>query len=197
TADEWAAVRDTLSDLFEDGWIHHRIDREIERADEMHAKKRAAGRASAEKRANTRPTRVETYDATPVEQVNQQRGNQSQSHSSVSSLRSDTGAVAPRSPTDALWIDGKETLVSLGVAERQAGSMIGKWLRDTGDDAAGVLAAIQRARDHGTGDPIPFVTRILKPSSTNRTVTRTTSPKHALAAAFDDLEQRILDASGA
>ncbi len=66
-------------------------------------------------------------------------------------------------PTDRVWGEGLPDLISLGAPERQARSMIGKWLRDT-HDPAGVLSAIQAARDAGSGDPIPFVTRVLNPT---------------------------------
>lgn len=113
-----------------------------------------------------------------------------------SSLRSED-APAEMTILDRLWIDGKATLVSLGASERQAGSMIGRWLRDCGDDAQRVLGAIQRARDHGTGDPIPFVTRLLNPSNGHGTDRK--SPKRTVHDVGDDLireaEERARDES--
>jgi uncharacterized protein YdaU (DUF1376 family) len=61
-----------------------------------------------------------------------------------------------------LWGEGTAILVQLGTKEKLARQMIGLWLRDTGDDAATVLAAIQRARDHRVNGPIPWVTRALQ-----------------------------------
>jgi hypothetical protein len=61
-----------------------------------------------------------------------------------------------------LWGEGVPILMQLGLKERDARSNIGRWLRDSGDDAACVLAAIQRARDHRIIDPIPWVTQSLK-----------------------------------
>jgi hypothetical protein len=60
----------------------------------------------------------------------------------------------------------------MGVPDRQAKGNIGRWLKASGDDASGVLAAIRRARDMGTRDPIALVSRILapiKPASPERT----------------------------
>lgn len=54
-------------------------------------------------------------------------------------------------------------MLAMGAKDREARTNIGRWLRDTGNDGAAVLGAIQRARDHGTRDPVPLVGRILKP----------------------------------
>lgn len=78
-----------------------------------------------------------------------------------------SGADAPPAEpayTDArheLYGEGKPILLSLGVAEKQCGAMITRWLRDTGDDCGGVLDAIRRARDERVMDPIPWITRAL------------------------------------
>lgn len=63
--------------------------------------------------------------------------------------------------TDQLWTDGVNTLVSVGVREAQARSMVGKWLKDTASDAGRVHWAIGEAAIHGSGDPIPYITRVL------------------------------------
>ncbi len=65
-------------------------------------------------------------------------------------------------PTDRLWGEGKTTLAAWGVPVKQAGQMIGKWLRDSGDDPPKVLEAIHAAELQRTEDPIPFVTKILQ-----------------------------------
>jgi hypothetical protein len=80
-----------------------------------------------------------------------------------SELRS--APAAPPKYADAkheLWHDGVIILQQLGKEAKLARSMIGKWLKETGDDAPQVLAAIRRAREMGTPDPIPFVTGALK-----------------------------------
>lgn len=72
-AKAWQQSRDTLAEFFlveGDAWRHTRIDKELARADEITNKRSAAGRASAQQRANTRSTRVEHTD----EQTPQQTG---------------------------------------------------------------------------------------------------------------------------
>jgi hypothetical protein len=62
--------------------------------------------------------------------------------------------------------------MALGVEERSSRSNIGRWMRDTGNDAVGVLAAIIRARSHSSGDPIALVSRILKPTGKTNGIQR-------------------------
>ncbi len=99
----------------------------------------------------------------------------------LSSLRSDKTAPAVATPSaekqkinqeetrefeserDRLWAEGPPALTALGVAEKQARSLIGKWLKD--HDPPDILAAIEAAREAKTHDPIPYVTEVLKESS--------------------------------
>jgi uncharacterized protein YdaU (DUF1376 family) len=66
-------------------------------------------------------------------------------------------------PLQKLWIEGKASLISLGVPPKSAGSMIGRWLKDTGDNHLQVLGAIERARNMVPADAIPWITAHLKP----------------------------------
>jgi uncharacterized protein YdaU (DUF1376 family) len=44
TTEEWAEIRDTIADFFEDGWKHNRIDREIADANDAYERRASAGR---------------------------------------------------------------------------------------------------------------------------------------------------------
>ena len=75
----------------------------------------------------------------------------------------DAGAVAPPVYTDSkheLWGEGVPILQALGVSNPR--SIIGRWLKDTKDDAVTVLGAIQRARDVRVIDPVPWITRAIQ-----------------------------------
>jgi hypothetical protein len=108
----------------------------------------------------------------------------------TSSLRSEAAAPPvsnvieyPIDPVERLWAEGVALLVEAGVSERSARSNIGRWLRDSRDDAGRLLDAIRRAREFGTKDPIPLIARMLNP------VTRNGLPKptvHDAAALLDD-----------
>lgn len=67
---------------------------------------------------------------------------------------------------DQLWTDGIAALGTMHVLPPKARSMVGKWLKDTGSDAGRVLWAINEASVHGSGDPIPYIARVLSDRST-------------------------------
>jgi hypothetical protein len=69
---------------------------------------------------------------------------------------------------DQLWTDGIVTLETMRVIGPKARSMVGKWLKDTGSDAGRVLWAINEAQVHGSGDPIPYISRVLSDRSTGQ-----------------------------
>jgi hypothetical protein len=75
-----------------------------------------------------------------------------------------------------LWNDGPAILISLGVDDRKARQMIGRWLKDAKNDHAQVLSAIKRARDARTGDPIPFVTAAIRTGGPGDARTTKTDP---------------------
>ena len=93
------------------------------------------------------------------------------------------------SPKDQLWTDGVATLETMHIAAPKARSMIGKWLKDTAGDAGRVHWAIGEAAIHGSGDPIPYIARVLSD--------RPTGPPHRQAKrntaldGLDELERRF------
>jgi hypothetical protein len=82
----------------------------------------------------------------------------------VNSVPNGTGVGAPiyTDSRHELWGEGVPILISLGVAERHARSMIGSWLKLMKDNEQAVLGAIQRARDHRVLNPVPWITNALK-----------------------------------
>lgn len=76
-------------------------------------------------------------------------------------LSSDNGqdepVAGPETVRQRLWSEGLSGLQALGVREKQARTMMGRWLRDAGDDAERVLGTIQRARDKAPVDPIAWI----------------------------------------
>lgn len=92
--------------------------------------------------------------------------------------------------TDQLWTDGIATLVAIGVREAQSRSMVGKWLKDTGGDAGRVHWAIGEAALHGTGDPVPYITRVLSDRPTGPPGSRPAKRNTALDG-LDELERRF------
>lgn len=74
---------------------------------------------------------------------------------------SDGVAVIADATKDAIWKRGVPYLVESGVPDRQARSAIGKWIRDAG--AQRLYDALAQSKASGTGDPIPYITKILQP----------------------------------
>lgn len=101
-----------------------------------------------------------------------------------------TAAIAAPCPpifTDSkheLWGDGIPALVSLGIPETRARPMVGRWLRQTGDNADEVLGAIRRAVTTRVIDPIPWITRALGgQDATNRRRNNQTFASYAIERA--------------
>lgn len=68
--------------------------------------------------------------------------------------------VVDEDPKAKLFRLGKTILVSFGVAEKRTGGLIGQWLKAR-DDPAGILAAIQFARDQNVAEPVAYVSAVI------------------------------------
>lgn len=76
-------------------------------------------------------------------------------------------ADASVTPEAKLWSEGLPLLISLGVKEKQARPMIGRWLRDCGNDHAELLRLLSNARQQCPAEPISWITASLKPRKDN------------------------------
>lgn len=190
---QWAESRDVLASFFDAGWRHARIDAELEKAAEIIEKRKSA--------ANRRHSANKTDAcAVQVQAKCSDTGVPPKPSTNISNADA-LGAEASSAPAyiDAkheLWAEGKPILASLGVKEGQCGKMIGQWLKATGDDYAGVLDAIQRAREARPHEPIPWITRALPTKANHERNRQAPHRQHDLAAAFDKLKdhaQRMED----
>ena len=80
----------------------------------------------------------------------------------------------PFDPVKFFWDEALRKLRNMAVPDLKSRKMIGKWLRDSGDDRGRVMAAIDEAVAKGTMEPISFVTKILD----NKTLTPHKGHKH-------------------
>lgn len=73
-------------------------------------------------------------------------------------------------PKAKLFRVGKTALASFGVAEKRTGSLIGQWLKIR-NDPAGLLAAIQYARDQNVAEPVAYISTLIngKPNGNAKT----------------------------
>jgi len=62
-----------------------------------------------------------------------------------------------------LFDEGVTSLEAMGVNSKRVRPMIGRWLKDTQDDAPRVLDVIRRAKSQAVIDPIPWITANLSP----------------------------------
>lgn len=180
TLKRWAGLKPEVMafwTLSEDRWMQKRLTRERDFVAEKVEKRRDAGSKGG------RPKSLKTLDQDKAKGSENGKQNESKRKaptltptptevpSGVSPLQ-DAPAEAASSPAlslkDQLWIEGKAALVSMGVAAPKAGSMIGKWLRDTEADAGRVLWAIEESRRQASGDPVPYVTRLLNNTPTTQ-----------------------------
>lgn len=60
-----------------------------------------------------------------------------------------------------LWGEGKRLLGELDIPQSRCGALIGGWCKETGDNYAGVLDAIARAREAKPLNPIPWIVQAL------------------------------------
>lgn len=111
TPDEWADIRDTISEFFDPGWVHKRIDAELEKAEDVISKRRAAGKAGAIARygkgkasaiANAKASAIANAKRSP-KQTDQQTDSQSQSQSQSPSSPSKEGSEKDISSEFARW----------------------------------------------------------------------------------------------
>lgn len=96
--------------------------------------------------------------------------NTNEQYQGTISLR--TADAAGSDPTDIrtnLFRDGLKILVAAsGRTEGSCRSLIGKWLRDNGDDAKRVLRAIEDARDERAAEPAAWIEAALKQRRSRR-----------------------------
>ena len=106
------------------------------------------------------------HDASKALDLARSREGEGEGETEGEALRSNdlNGASAAKekylSPKDRCWRQGPAILQVLGIAEKQARSCIGRWLKKSKPEA--VLAAIEGAQTAGTLDPIPYITEALK-----------------------------------
>lgn len=138
SAKQWSASKETLKAFFGNNWKHSRIDQEIAQAIEISRKRSAIAR----QKHNKRPPIADTLHT---------------SHS----VPKGTDAGASDDPRLILFDEGVSTLEAFGVKSSRVRAIIGRWLKDAGDDDVKVLAAIRRAREHRIVDPVPWITATL------------------------------------
>lgn len=183
TPDEWAASRDVLSEKFDTGWRHGRIDEELAKSAEISAKRKT----SIEKRWKNK---CATNEHTNVKQENASCTSYAREKPQPQNSEANASAPAaakqyPLDPVERLWAEGIDLMGLMGCQAPKARPNIGRWLRDARNDAGRVLDAIRRAHEMGTKDPLALVSRILNP------INREKPNEPSLSAHARNLTERI------
>lgn len=155
TPAQWEESRDVLAAMFLDGWKHKRIDAELQKADAIIEKRRSAANG---RHGKSKPD----ANAVHVDCKSSDTGALPLTKDLSEPSGSAAGAADPRQQ---LWTEGVSSLKAIsGKTEAAAKSMIGKWLRDAGDDCALVLSKIHTARSEQIGEPISWISAAIKPA---------------------------------
>lgn len=170
---KWKMVRPIVAAFFsqKDGvWTHKRVNLEILRSSDRLKFARAAGQAGGLAKSKL-VTVTETQDSAP----------------------NGAGAAAPPTDRDWLWKDGLDRLAKhSGKPGASLRSVLGRWLKITGDDAAQVRAEIEAATGppNPVADPVAWIEARLKPKAPHgqsEQLRRRTAQFAGLAAAAESL----------
>lgn len=155
SAKEWREDGDVLKAFLTergDGWVHERVEFEWKDAQALIDAKSKAGREGARKRWHGR--RI----AEPS-QTQRQNDAPQPSPKPVSEAKA-SGAGAPA--RQVIFEEALPWLVRRsGLDDRACRSIIGKWLKEYGDEP--VLAAMQQAEQENPVDPVPWIVAKFKP----------------------------------
>jgi uncharacterized protein YdaU (DUF1376 family) len=155
-----------LQEYFErtaDGWIHHRADKEISKADEKSdkASKSAKARWSKQKDANALQTQSEgnaTHNTIPITQDTQ--------HNTHYSVAKATGDKSPLTPDEIIFGYGLPLLTNAGTADKQARSFLGGLRKSHGDDA--LIDALRDCIRTKPLQPLEWLAKVLPPTGRQR-----------------------------
>lgn len=183
TPDKWRKISPQVRELLTvqgDRITQKRLEQEFKKTLGLVEKRKLSGRAGGEAKAlKLKEQHVANASDLPQQKAAVAPETKTEIKKERSSEAKASGAMAPNVSRETLfseepskpvysdtkhevWTEGVLILVSLGVKEAKARSMIGLWMKNTKDDAVSVLGAIQRARDNRVGGPIEWITRALK-----------------------------------
>jgi uncharacterized protein YdaU (DUF1376 family) len=164
TRGEWKKARPIIERFFKSGWRHGRVEEDLAAAHASYEKRAKAGEKGGKAKAEAKQC-SSNATALPQQPLTLLTLDQSKKDSEANASAADAAPAKHPVYTDSrheLWGEGIPILEQLGISERSARSNIGRWLKDTADDAQAVLGAIQRARDSRAHNAIPWITNALR-----------------------------------
>lgn len=165
---QWRACKPTLAAFFGPDWSSHkRIDKELQKTADISSKRSA----SAKQRHSKKDANAHTLHT---------------SHNTEDSEANASGADAPDIRTK-LFNESLKTLARItGKTPDSCRGQVGKWLKEVNDEAIHVVAAIEDAERNRIVDPVAWITKALKPRTTNGQASK---PQNGLSAALRDLRR--------
>lgn len=149
----------------EDGYRHERCDEEIaayhQKAAQARTNGKGGGRPRKQSGTNQKPSgNPAGFDPGPSGNPEETGSKANQEPiTKNTSVPYGTGAGAP-SPVDLIFANGVPLLVTAGLSDKQARTMLGMFRKNHGDDA--VVAAIQQCVDEQALEPVGYLQRVLR-----------------------------------
>ena len=182
---EWRKAKPILEKFFKPGWIHGRVQKDLEAA---HASYEARAKAGAEGGKAKAKLKQNPSNATAQQE---QCSSYHLPLTKVEDSEADaSGADAPIDHRKRLFNEGLQKLAAMtGKGPDACRSFVGKCLKAASDDAVVVLGLIEEAERNQTVDPSAWIAARLKPrenSNGRRTVHDAANDLVAKINAFDE-----------
>lgn len=155
----WSKIMPVISQFFNKGWKHPRVDYELHLADKTISKRSAAGKIAVAAREARRSSFDHRIDNETISPSQSPSPSPIQEEDSVASQQAQAPVLGPLSFKRLVFSVGGQFLVSSGVTERDARAMLGKWRKQYGD--AEIMNALAVADGSAVSEPIPYIQSIL------------------------------------
>lgn len=184
---QWRRNKPIVSAFFSSDWKHKRVESELAKVRDVSEKRRAsavqmhmqkpckpdanaAQNSGAHSAANAPALAQQVHTDSDSERKKEKK--EAPSAQAPKALAAHANFFSEAAPADEppqarLFRVGRVILISLGIAERRTGPLLGQWLKQTHNDHAGLLGALEYARDHAPADPISYVTALLSKGKPN------------------------------
>lgn len=177
-----ATVLQEFFERTENGWIHHRANRELEKAGEKSSKASESAKVRWKKHANALPPQSEsnaTHNTVPTTQDTR--------HNSVPN---GTGAKAPLTTDEIIFGYGVPLLTNAGTADKQARSFLGGLRKSHGDDE--LVNALRDCIREKPLQPLEWLAKRLPPKGAPPKMNK----QEALEASNRAIAERLLKKEG-
>lgn len=178
-----------LQEYFErtaDGWIHHRANKEIAKADEKSDKASQSAKARWNKKKDANALRTQSEGNATHNTIHITQDPEPNTHNSVAKA---TGDKSPLTPDEIIFGYGLPLLTNAGTADKQARSFLGGLRKSHGDDA--VIDALRDCIRAKPLQPLEWLAKVLPPGGRQKL-----NKQEALEASNRAVVERLLRKEG-